>query len=375
MTPAGEAIAAMTADDVAFGCDQFAFLEIGHRAPDLIDDADEFMSDDQRHRDRLLRPRVPVINMDIGAADRRLLHANANVVRPDLRHGNFLQFEPRLGAALSPLPASSWLTRDEARQAASAGAKSFGFRAVERLCANLWTFVPFRWWSAMAETLERPPPKPVTATLTFLFRFASTIVLWSVALLIIFSGYEIAFFALIGSLGLLSLWEFYGMLDHKGLPNFKITAMICGAHHALRQLLLFLEGRARPFLRLRDGRAARISAHGFHPADVREPARRRAAADDGLHALRPALRPLALQLHHENRLRRAAFARPARSLGQFYVLYLIAITKFSDMGAYLTGSVIGRHQMVPHISPKKTWEGFVGRALLFAPRELGNVLP
>ncbi|MGI8435617.1 MAG: phosphatidate cytidylyltransferase, partial [Chthoniobacterales bacterium] len=51
--------------------------------------------------------------------------------------------------------------------------------------------------------------------------------------------------------------------------------------------------------------------------------------------------------------------------GQFYVLYLIAITKFSDMGAYLTGSVLGKHQMIPHISPKKTWEGFAG-ALFFS---------
>src|SRR5881227_1734726 len=42
--------------------------------------------------------------------------------------------------------------------------------------------------------------------------------------------------------------------------------------------------------------------------------------------------------------------------GQFYVLFLIAVTKFADMGAYLTGSVIGRHLMVPHISGKKTWE-------------------
>ena len=44
-----------------------------------------------------------------------------------------------------------------------------------------------------------------------------------------FSGYELAFFALISTVGLIALWEFYGMLDHKGLPNFKITAMICGA--------------------------------------------------------------------------------------------------------------------------------------------------
>jgi phosphatidate cytidylyltransferase len=47
-------------------------------------------------------------------------------------------------------------------------------------------------------------------------------------------------------------------------------------------------------------------------------------------------------------------------MGQFYCLYLIAVTKFSDMGAYLTGSLIGRHPLIPHISPKKTWEGFFG---------------
>jgi len=35
------------------------------------------------------------------------------------------------------------------------------------------------------------------------------------------------------------------------------------------------------------------------------------------------------------------------------------------MGAYLTGNAIGRHQMIPHISAKKTWEGFFG-ALGFA---------
>src|SRR5437764_8490647 len=82
----------------------------------------------------------------------------------------------------------------------------------------------------MAETLERmaAPTKPSTPRSVFFFRFGSTLVLWSIALGIIFSGYEIAFFLLIGTLGLLSLWEFYGMLDHKGLPNFKVTAMICG---------------------------------------------------------------------------------------------------------------------------------------------------
>ena len=46
--------------------------------------------------------------------------------------------------------------------------------------------------------------------------------------------------------------------------------------------------------------------------------------------------------------------------GRFYLLYFILITKFSDSGAYAVGSLIGRHKMIPRISPGKTWEGFAG---------------
>jgi len=41
-------------------------------------------------------------------------------------------------------------------------------------------------------------------------------------------------------------------------------------------------------------------------------------------------------------------------------LWLVAVAKFCDMGALLTGLAIGRHKMSPVISPKKTWEGAVG---------------
>lgn len=44
-------------------------------------------------------------------------------------------------------------------------------------------------------------------------------------------------------------------------------------------------------------------------------------------------------------------------------LWLVAVTKFCDMGALLTGMAIGRHKMSPQISPKKTWEGAVGGVL------------
>jgi phosphatidate cytidylyltransferase len=51
--------------------------------------------------------------------------------------------------------------------------------------------------------------------------------------------------------------------------------------------------------------------------------------------------------------------------GKFYVLYFIIVTKFSDTGAYVVGSLIGRHKMIPRISPGKTWEGF-GGAIFFS---------
>lgn len=46
--------------------------------------------------------------------------------------------------------------------------------------------------------------------------------------------------------------------------------------------------------------------------------------------------------------------------GLFLVLFLVMVTKFSDMGAYVVGVLFGKHKMIPHISPAKSWEGFVG---------------
>lgn len=46
--------------------------------------------------------------------------------------------------------------------------------------------------------------------------------------------------------------------------------------------------------------------------------------------------------------------------GAWLVLMMCASAKFTDMGAYITGSLIGKHKMAPHLSPAKTWEGFFG---------------
>ena len=42
------------------------------------------------------------------------------------------------------------------------------------------------------------------------------------------------------------------------------------------------------------------------------------------------------------------------------VVVFIACIVINDSGAYIMGSLLGRHHMTPHISPAKTWEGLAG---------------
>lgn len=49
-----------------------------------------------------------------------------------------------------------------------------------------------------------------------------------------------------------------------------------------------------------------------------------------------------------------------------FCLWVIATSKFCDMGGLVTGMAIGRHKMSPQISPKKTWEGAIGGILASA---------
>ena len=43
-----------------------------------------------------------------------------------------------------------------------------------------------------------------------------------------------------------------------------------------------------------------------------------------------------------------------------YLIFLCLLTIFTDTFAFITGNLIGRHKLAPSVSPKKTWEGFIG---------------
>ena len=61
------------------------------------------------------------------------------------------------------------------------------------------------------------------------------------------------------------------------------------------------------------------------------------------------------------------------SFGLFFCLWLLAVAKFSDIGALLVGKMIGRTKMAPSISPGKTIEGLVGG--IAASAGIGALLP
>ena len=48
------------------------------------------------------------------------------------------------------------------------------------------------------------------------------------------------------------------------------------------------------------------------------------------------------------------------SLYHHLLLYLFVVLAGFDSGSYIVGSLIGHHTIMPSISPKKSWEGFVG---------------
>jgi phosphatidate cytidylyltransferase len=191
----------------------------------------------------------------------------------------------------------------------------------------------------------------------FRWRLMSSLVLWAVMLAVVFWLPPTAMYIFMNVVIARAVWEFYKICEAKGLSSYKVwgvigtVALISGSWFFYRQperlqlssdfdVLILLVFALGVFIRQFP---QRLNAHGIETMAV-------------------TLFGLMYVAWLGNFITRINFAT---ANGRFWVMYLVVVTKFTDIGAYLTGSSIGRHKMIPRISPKKTWEGTIG-GLVFA---------
>ena len=198
-------------------------------------------------------------------------------------------------------------------------------------------------------------------------RGASTLGLWGLVCAVFVSHVSWAFLGLIGLLTVIATVEYFKMLRAAGVqcfPRFgvSLTVAYCGA------LYWFLAGGNSPPAEL-ESSAFFTALVGAFALQLRKPV----LGEESLLAVAATVLGFGYIAFLFNFAAHLLFVVPGgfevagrvSASGAFLLLWLLAVTKFTDMGAYITGSLIGRHKMIPHISPAKTWEGFVG-ALFFA---------
>ena len=209
-----------------------------------------------------------------------------------------------------------------------------------------------------------PAQTPSKAAI-FLRRLITSVILWTVILAALFSGSSLVsdgvFLLIIVFLALAGLAEFYGLAAKRGLACFKWCGLIGGA---LLMVGTFLELTGKIGTQ---GSPARVNDFetGFIILFVLGLCLRQLVSKSntaGITAIATTLLGLMYVPWLLNFIQKINFFPDVE--GRFFLLYFILVTKFSDMGAYSVGSLIGRHKMIPRISPGKTWEGFAGAVLV-----------
>jgi hypothetical protein len=69
MTAPGQTIPTMSTRNVSLANYEIATRKTFHMIADSINNAHKLMADRHWHRDRFLRPGVPIVDVDVGAAD------------------------------------------------------------------------------------------------------------------------------------------------------------------------------------------------------------------------------------------------------------------------------------------------------------------
>jgi phosphatidate cytidylyltransferase len=215
------------------------------------------------------------------------------------------------------------------------------------------------------------PAQTPSKAKAFFRRLITTVILWTVVLAALFSGHRLisnaVFIFMIVVLAVAGLQEFYGLVEKRGLVCFKWCGLIGGV---LLMVGTFLHLTGHLGIYNTPSRANDFET-GFLilfvlGLCVRQLVSR--ANTSGILAISTTLFGLMFVPWLLNFIQKINFFPFADGspidAGKYYVLYFILVTKFSDMGAYLVGSLIGRHKMIPRISPGKTWEGFGGAILV-----------
>ena len=197
------------------------------------------------------------------------------------------------------------------------------------------------------------------STSVFFSRLASTLTLWALCWATIAFAFEPGFWLLLGLLAFGGLSEFYGMLRSGTLPHFPKTGRFLGTLLTLGSLVTARRWGCDIALQFETAWMALSLLWIFIRQIARNPQGSLPLAPIAYTFLGIAYVPFLASF-----MAKLLYLTPRTTdgllTGQYYVLFLAVVTKFSDCGAYVTGSLLGRHPMIPQISPKKTWEGFAG---------------
>ena len=215
-------------------------------------------------------------------------------------------------------------------------------------------------------------PQPESKVTTLIRRLTSTVILLGVVFYGLLGDSSISVFLVGGIIMLLNvagLLEFYGMVNANGLPRFKWLGL-AGGVTLVGTLFVYLSGLAKQQLgEPTTGGAAELELGIFAVLLLALLGRRvfaHPAAPSFSMVGHTMLGVLYVSWLLGFLLKIYFFAAPddAGFDAGYCLLFFILTTKCSDIGAYSLGSLIGRHKMIPSVSPAKTWEGFVGAILL-----------
>jgi phosphatidate cytidylyltransferase len=187
-------------------------------------------------------------------------------------------------------------------------------------------------------------------------RILSTVLLWAlVAGSLVFFRTE-GGVALITLISVLTLREFYKLMQGAGLAPFDKLGMTFGG---LITLAPWIETRFG--LPASHALALAVIVFSVRILGERDPENR----VEALAATLFGLVYVAFMLQYLVRIVTPTPEVHVDATGRLLLfVWLVAVSKFCDVGALLTGLAIGRHKMSPRISPKKTWEGAVGGVLV-----------